>query len=193
MRGRRDRERRQVGIRLSELSEESRFGAGARREIIRWFPDVRWVQALDENPRLRELAIVDRRRFLACIGLLPLAALPAAASLSGCSAATAGLIFQAVQMAASYFATGSPSSGNALFDNGSQSREAFQMLTSLFAGKPSGEKSLKDENQFDVQVPASATGYMHFFSDLLSDETGDHYVAGKAIGQTKLSDLFEYK
>jgi hypothetical protein len=185
--------RRSVGFGLSELAENSKFGASLRRELIRWFPEQTWVARVDASPELRELVDVDRRRFLVSMGLLPLAAVPLIAPVTGCGAAATGLLFTAVQMAASYFTSGSASSGAALFDNGSQSREAFQLLTSLFSGKPSGKPETQDQNQHDVNVPASITGYMHMFGDLISSLTGDHFVSGKAIGQTQDSKVFQYQ
>jgi hypothetical protein len=185
--------RRGVGVLLSDLTEESKFGASVRREIIRWFPRSRWVADLDARPEMRQLAVLDRRRFLIGIGLLPVAAVPLIVPVTGCGAAASGLLFEAVQMAATYFTSGSASSGNALFSNGSPSREAFQMLTSLFSGAPTGKKTKQDENQFDVNVPANADNYMHFFGDLVSSLTGDHFVSGKAIGDTKNSEVFQYQ
>jgi len=177
--------RRGEGITLAELTEESRFGSGARKDIIKAFPGATWVKRLDANPQARELYVIDRRRFLWTMGLSLVA--PAA-----CSEALAQLLFIAVEMAAKYY-LGSSADGSAIFSSDSPSREVFQLLTKLVKGSPDSEGTLQDEGEYNVDVPAKEKDFAYFFKGMLSEEAGGHYVQGLAKGEKKNSDVFQYE
>jgi hypothetical protein len=174
-----------VGVSLADLTEESRFGNGARKEIIKWFPGARWVKRVDASPETRELYVLDRRRFLWTVGLSLVA--PAA-----CGEALTQLLFIAIEMAAKYY-LGSSAEGSAIFGTDSPSREAFQLLTKLVEGTPESKGTLQDEGEYNVNVPAKAKDFAYFFSGMLSDQTGDHYVQGLAKGEKQNSNVFQYE
>jgi hypothetical protein len=182
-----------VGIALSELSEESKFGTSARREIIRWFPGCGWVKRLDASPGLRELAVLDRRRFFGIMGLPLAATVPLIGGAAACDPAEAQLVFEAVSMLAQYFLRDKPSEGNAVFSNGSQSREAFQLQGTLVQGTPDERHSVQDQQHYDVNVPATVNDWLYFFGNLFSGESGDHFVEGQAVGTTRNSNVYEYE
>jgi hypothetical protein len=177
-----------VGIRIGDLAEESDFGHNARREIRRWFPRVTWVSRLDADAELRATYFMDRRRFLQTMGLVSVAPAVSVA----CTEVAAQLLFIAIEMAAKYY-LGQSADGSAVFGSSSPSREIFQLVTKLVLGKPSSGGELKDQRDYEVSVPAGADDYSYFFSGLMSGDSGEHYVEGKARGDTQLSNPFAYE
>jgi hypothetical protein len=187
---------RGIGITLANLTEESKFGQSTRRELIRWYPGCEWIERVDASPALRELAKMDRRRFLVTLGF-PIAT----AAICGTAACGAGslqaleLLFQAFQIGAKLFSKGGSSNGTAVFDNNSQSREAFELISSLVSGTSKSGGSVQDKKSEDVEVPAGddGQGYLHLVDGLVSNITGNHFFSGLAIGQRKDSDTFKYQ
>lgn len=174
-----------MGFRLADLVEESKFGGNARHDILRWFPGVSWVKRLDADPQLRALYVMDRRCFLQTMGLVSAAPLATGA----CTEVASQLLFLAIEMAAKYY-LGQPADGSAIFSSSSPSREIFQLITKLVIGKPSSGGEVKDQRDYEVAVPAGDDHYSYFFSGLMSDETGDHHVQGRARGEAQLSNAF---
>lgn len=187
---------RGIGISLPDLTEESKFGRTNRRELARWYPGCEWIERVDASPALRELARMDRRRFFAVLGF-PIAAM-AVGGTAACGAGTLEgieLLFQAFQIGAKLFSKGSPSNGTAVFDNKSQSREAFQLVSSLVSGTSNDGGVVRDKRSDDVEVPSGdlGMGFMYLVDSLVSNFTGSHFFSGLAIGQRKDSDTFEYR
>jgi hypothetical protein len=185
---------RGVGFTLSELTETSRYGQRARQHVLRWFPSRTWVQRLAVDGEFREDVRADRRRlFLALGGVGAGLWLP---TTTGCAAIApiASLLFEAIQAVAQNFPIGTSSEGNAFFGNGSPSREGSQLLTTLFKGiSGDSDAPIQDEKDFVVEVPARTDDFVYFFSGLVSEEGGDHYMSGQAAGTTHDSDTFEYE
>lgn len=187
---------RGIGISVPDLTEESKFGSSTRRELIRWYPSLKWIERVDASPALRELAKMDRRQFLVSLGF-PIAAV-AVCGTAACGAGTLEaleLLFKAFQIGEMLFSKGSPSNGTAVFDNKSQSREAFELVSSLVSGTSTDGGGIQDKKSEDVEVPSgdAGLGFMHLVDGLVSDVTGDHFFSGLAIGQRKDSNTFQYQ
>jgi len=176
---------RGVGIEIRDLLEGSRFGQNARRELIRWFPSSPWVGAVDRNPVLREQILAGRR------DLLRLLALGTAAPLVA-SCALLPLIFEAINSAQKVYSIFEAAGGTALFTNNSQSREKAQLLTSLLSGDDEEDGTVEDEQEFLVPVPGGQLDFPYLFDGLVSEVTGNHLISGLALGETKLSEVFDY-
>jgi hypothetical protein len=187
---------RGIGISVPDLTEESTFGRSTRRELIRWYPGLTWLQRVDASPALRELARMDRRQFLLALGF-PIAAV-AVGGTAACGAGTLEaleLLFKAFEIGEKLFSKGSSSNGAAVFDNKSPSREKFELISSLVKGTTEDGGSVQDKRNEDVDVPSgdAGIGYMHLVDSLVSNVTGDHFFSGLAIGQRKDSKTFQYQ
>lgn len=174
-----------MGIELGGLLESSRFGQTTRRELIRWFPSSPWIGVVDRDPLLRE-QILDGRRDLLKL-LLAGSAVPLMTS-----CALLPLIFEAIRVAQQAYTVFEAAGGTALFSNSSQSREGAQLITRLFRGRDAEDGTVEDEAEFSVAVPAGQQNYIFPFEGLVSEVAGNHFVSGLAVGETRLSEVFEY-
>jgi hypothetical protein len=182
---------RPKSIELKELSEPSRFGQNARRELIRWFPSSSWIARIDANPELCEQVHSGRREALLSIGVLTAAA---AMPTMGCQAL--GVIFQLIDVAAKVVDIGAASGGSATFSNGSPSRESAQLITQLVHGSSENayddNSNLQDERELLADVPGNSENWIKLFDGLISEVGGDHFMAGISTGVTLFSKLFSY-
>jgi len=177
---------RTLSFPLADLADERRSGINLRREVARWFPSARWAVPL-ERAALRESVRADRRAFLATLGAGAGGIVFAPAC--GEDAGSIGVLFQAIEVAATAYAAGTGSGGTAMFSNGSQSRERAALLTALMLA---GSSEVQDEAESLVDVPAKEEEYMFTYEGLISSILGEHVISGTSVGITLLTGVFRF-
>jgi hypothetical protein len=182
---------RTTGIALHELTENSRFGHNARRELSRWFPSSSWIRRLSESPELCETVNLGRRDALfgataATLGV----ALPTA----GCSAL--GVVFELIEIGAKIYDIGMQCGGTATFSNSQNNREPAQLIAEVVQGSTTNayqnKNNIRDSQEFVFDVPGQQDNWLQPFEGLLSDALGDNFVAGISTGVTLFTKIFSY-
>jgi hypothetical protein len=179
--------KRSIGFALDDVAEETRAAGNLRRELRRWFPSSDWV-ALLECPRVREAARLDRRAFIWSIAAGGTLLVPTL----GCSAEVekgAGVVFEAIKVAAAQYVSGGESGGSAFYSSDSPSRENAALQTQLLQ---ISSNEVQDENEEMVPVPAKTEGWAYAYEGLISALTGDHRISGTSVGITLLTQVFAF-